>query len=57
MRVGERLIEGQLRERSEARHEYVAAIEAGHRAAIAEEDRSGVFSMRVATFCLAKRPV
>ncbi len=47
MRVGERLIEGQLRERGEARREYVAAIEAGHRAAIAEEDRSGVFSMRV----------
>src|SRR5262245_24532667 len=41
MRVGERLIEGVLRERGEARREYDAALEAGHRAAIAEEDRSG----------------
>src|SRR5262249_53884726 len=47
MRVATRLIEGVLRERGEARREYDAALEAGYRAAIAEEDRSGVFSMRV----------
>jgi Ca-activated chloride channel family protein len=47
LRVGERLIEGILRERGEARREYAAAIQQGHRAAIAEEDRSGVFSMCV----------
>lgn len=47
MRVGQRLIEGVLRERGEARREYDAAIEKGHRAAIAEEDRSGVFAIRV----------
>ena len=40
-------VEGELRERGEAREEYDAAIAAGHRAAITEEERSGVFSTRV----------
>src|SRR5262245_65503607 len=47
MRVGQRTVEGVLRERGEARREYDAAIKEGHRAAIAEEERSGVFTMRV----------
>src|SRR5262245_4028958 len=47
MRVGERTVEGILRERGEARRIYDAAMRQGHRAAIAEEDRSGVFTMRV----------
>ncbi|NUQ62334.1 MAG: VWA domain-containing protein [Pirellulales bacterium] len=47
LEVAGRVIEGELKERSEAREEYAKAIEAGHRAAIAEEDRSGVFSLRV----------
>src|SRR6185295_4200073 len=34
-------------ERGAARREYTQAIEAGHRAAIAEEERPGVFTMRV----------
>jgi Ca-activated chloride channel homolog len=42
-----RRVEGELRERGEARAEYDAAIAAGHRAAISEEERSGVFSTRV----------
>src|SRR5580658_6997102 len=42
-----RLVEGELRERAEARAEYDAAIAAGHRAAITEEERSDVFSIRV----------
>lgn len=42
-----RRVEGELRERGEARAEYDAAIAAGHRAAITEEERSGVFSTRV----------
>jgi Ca-activated chloride channel family protein len=42
-----RRIEGELRERGEARTEYDAAIAASHRAAITEEERSGVFSTRV----------
>lgn len=47
MRVAGRVIDGDLKERGAAREEYDRAIEAGHRAAIAEEDRSGVFSLRV----------
>ena len=42
-----RRVEGELRERGQARAEYDAAIAAGHRAAITEEERSGVFSTRV----------
>src|SRR5690606_23820648 len=34
-------------ERGKAREEYDDAIAGGHRAAIAEEDRPGVFTMRV----------
>jgi Ca-activated chloride channel family protein len=47
MRIGSRVIAGVLRERGQARKEYDAAIKTGHRAAIAEEERSGVFTMRV----------
>lgn len=47
LRVGQRLIEGTLRERAAARQEYDLAIQAGHRAAIAEEDRADVFTVRV----------
>jgi len=42
-----RRVEGELRERGAARQEYDEAIAAGHRAAIAEEERSGVFTTRV----------
>lgn len=42
-----RRVEGELRERGAARQEYDEAISAGHRAAIAEEERSGVFTTRV----------
>lgn len=45
--VADRVIEGDLQERAAARQQYDEAIQAGHRAAIAEEDRPGVFSMRV----------
>ncbi|MCE9564190.1 MAG: protein phosphatase 2C domain-containing protein [Planctomycetes bacterium] len=45
--VAGRVIEGQLKEREQARQEYDQAIQAGHRAAIAEEDRPDVFTMRV----------
>src|SRR5687768_10211230 len=47
MTVGSRVIEGILKERGEAREQYAQAIAAGHRAAIAEEERPGVFTMRV----------
>jgi Ca-activated chloride channel family protein len=42
-----RRVEGELRERGAARQEYDEAIAAGYSAAIAEEERSGVFTMRV----------
>ncbi len=42
-----RIVEGELKERGAARQEYDAAIEKGHRTAIAEEERPGVFTMRV----------
>ena len=47
MHVAGRTIDGDLKERGEAREEYDRAIQQGHRAAIAEEDRSGVFNLRV----------
>ena len=47
MKVGQRVVEGQLKERSQARADYQQAIEDGHRAAIAEEERSGTFNLRV----------
>lgn len=47
MRIGDRVIEGQLKERGQARKAYRKAIEDGHRAALAEEDRSGTFSIQV----------
>ncbi|NOX53897.1 MAG: VWA domain-containing protein [Planctomycetes bacterium] len=47
MRVGERRIEAELKERAAARADYDRAIENGHRAAIAEEERSGTFTVRV----------
>ncbi len=47
LEVGERVIEGALRERGAARREYDAALASGHRAAIAEEERPGVFTLRV----------
>ncbi|HEY7424790.1 MAG TPA: VIT domain-containing protein [Gemmataceae bacterium] len=42
-----RVIEGELKERGAARREYDKAIQAGQRAAITEEERPGVFTMRV----------
>ncbi|MFT3880312.1 MAG: VIT domain-containing protein [Gemmatales bacterium] len=46
-KLGDRLIEGILKERGAARQEYDEAIQQGHRAAIAEEERPNVFTMRV----------
>ena len=47
MEVNGRVIVGILKERGQAREDYDAAIQAGHRAAIAEEERPGTFTMRV----------
>lgn len=45
--VAGRRVTGLLKERGEARADYDQAIRKGHRAAIAEEERPGVFSIRV----------
>ena len=47
LRVGERVFEGVIDERGQARQAYDDAIRAGHRAAIAEEERPDVFTVRV----------
>jgi Ca-activated chloride channel family protein len=47
MEVAGRVIEGVLKERGAARKEYTQAIQEGHRAAITEEERPGVFTLRV----------
>lgn len=47
MEVAGRKIEGVLEERSKAREHYDEAIRQGHRAAIAEEERPNVFTLRV----------
>jgi len=47
MEADGRVVEGLLKERAEAREEYDQAISTGKRASIAEEERPGVFTMRV----------
>jgi Ca-activated chloride channel family protein len=46
LEVEGRKVEGIIKERGQARRDYDQAIRTGHRAAITEEDRSGVFTMR-----------
>jgi Ca-activated chloride channel homolog len=47
MEVAGRVIEGVVDERGAAREQYEQAIATGHRAAITEEERAGVFTLRV----------
>jgi Ca-activated chloride channel homolog len=47
MEVAGRRVEGLLQEREQARANYDQAMEQGKRASIAEEERPGVFSLRV----------
>ena len=47
MEVAGRVVEGIVEERGAAREHYEEAIAAGHRAAITEEERPGVFTLRV----------
>ncbi len=47
MEVAGRVVEGVIEERGKAREQYEEAIATGHRAAITEEDRAGVFTLRV----------
>jgi Ca-activated chloride channel family protein len=55
MEVGERVVEGVLKERGQARAEYDTAIREGRRASIAEEERPGVFTMRVGNLLPGER--
>ncbi len=47
MQVGERVIEGLVKERAVARQEYQAAVDEGKRAAILEQERDDVFTAQV----------
>jgi len=47
MEVAGRVVEGVLQERGQARAAYDQAVSEGRRASIAEEERPGVFTMRV----------
>jgi Ca-activated chloride channel family protein len=55
MEAADRVIEGTLKERGQARADYDAAIATGRRAAIAEEDRPDVFTMRVGNIMPGER--
>jgi Ca-activated chloride channel homolog len=55
MEVGQRVVEGVLKERGQARADYDAAIAEGRRASIAEEERPGVFTTRVGNLLPGER--
>lgn len=48
MRVGERFIEGEIREKEQARKEYEAAKAAGQRGGLVEQQRANLFTTSVA---------
>jgi Ca-activated chloride channel family protein len=48
LRVGERLIEGEIQERAAARRTYERARAAGRRAALMDQERPNIFTTRVA---------
>nr|WP_052478801.1 VIT domain-containing protein [Kibdelosporangium sp. MJ126-NF4]CEL20646.1 hypothetical protein [Kibdelosporangium sp. MJ126-NF4]CTQ89558.1 hypothetical protein [Kibdelosporangium sp. MJ126-NF4] len=55
MEADGRVVEGLLKERGEARESYDQAISEGKRASIAEEERPGVFTMRVGNIMPGER--
>ena len=48
MRAGERVIEGQIREKEQARQEFQQAAAEGKRATLVEQQRPNLFTSRVA---------
>ena len=48
LRVGERILEGQVREKGEARREYAKAVSEGKKAALVEQQRPNLFTNAVA---------
>lgn len=55
MEADDRVIEGVLKERGQARADYDQALREGRRAAIAEEDRPDVFTIRVGNIVPGER--
>jgi Ca-activated chloride channel family protein len=55
MEAADRVVEGVLRERGQAREDYAAALAAGRRAALAEEERPDVFTMSVGNILPGER--
>ncbi|HWM03899.1 MAG TPA: VIT domain-containing protein [Actinophytocola sp.] len=55
MEADGRVVEGVLKERAEARADYDQAVNEGKRASIAEEERPGVFTMRVGNIMPGER--
>lgn len=55
MEADGRVVEGLLKERGQARADYDQAIHEGKRASIAEEERPGVFTMRVGNIVPGER--
>jgi len=55
MEVAGRVVEGMLQERGQARAAYDQAVAEGRRASIAEEERPGVFTMRVGNLVPGER--
>jgi Ca-activated chloride channel homolog len=55
MEADDRVIDGVLKERGQARADYDRAIGEGKRASIAEEERPGVFTMRVGNILPGER--
>ncbi|WP_283133766.1 VIT domain-containing protein [Rhizohabitans arisaemae] len=55
MEADDRVVEGVLKERGEARQDYDQALAAGRRAAIAEEERPDVFTIRVGNILPGER--
>ncbi|MBX9948880.1 MAG: VIT and VWA domain-containing protein [Candidatus Obscuribacterales bacterium] len=47
MRVGSRIVKGEVKERKQARQDYQAAIQQGKRSALMEQERDDVFTMQV----------
>jgi len=48
MRIGERVVEGEIRERGAAKKHYEAARDSGRRAALLEQERPNIFTSSVA---------
>ncbi|MFC6558270.1 VIT domain-containing protein, partial [Nonomuraea cavernae] len=55
MEADDRVIEGELKERGQARADYDQALREGRRAAIAEEERPDVFTIRVGNILPGER--